>query len=140
MRLAHLPRGTRPGALTEPAARRQNFISGIERKEQQKQKERKDLETRLKAEKESRQKEVKRLTDQRDKLLGALTAATISVDELTHCVPSTAGSAEIEEINTTNAAEVAKLENGTKEQEELNTKNHDAAVRSLLCIVRRQRY
>ena len=50
---------------------RQNFISGIERKEQQKQKERKDLETRLTAEKESRQKEVKRLTDQRDKLQGA---------------------------------------------------------------------
>ncbi len=41
---------------------RQNFISGIERK---------DLETRLTAEKESRQKEVKRLTDQRDKLQGA---------------------------------------------------------------------
>ena len=53
---------------------RQNFISGIERKEQQKQKERKDLETRLTAEKESRQKEVKRLTDQRDKLLGTLPA------------------------------------------------------------------
>ena len=55
---------------------RQNFISGIERKEQQKQKERKDLETRLTAEKESRQKEVKRLTDQRDKLQGAAAPTT----------------------------------------------------------------
>ena len=56
--------------LTQCRRRRHNFLSGIERKEQQKQKERKDLETKLQAEKESRQKEVKRLTDQRDKLMG----------------------------------------------------------------------
>lgn len=84
---------------------RHNFLSGIERKEQQKQKERKDLETKLKAEKDSRQKEVKRLTDQRDKLMG-----------------------EIEEINTTNANEVQHLENSTREQEEQNTKRHNEAV------------
>ena len=119
----------RGASLSHPSACRQNFISGIERKEQQKQKERKDLETRLKAEKESRQKEVKRLTDQRDKLLGTLpVAALLSVGELNPPRPATATAAEIEEINTTNAAEVAKLENGTKEQEELNTKNHEAAV------------
>lgn len=76
---AHPPHTTKlvHRCLTEPAVCRQNFISGIERKEQQKQKERKDLETRLKAEKESRQKEVKRLTDQRDKLLGARILATL---------------------------------------------------------------
>ena len=50
---------------------RNNFLSNIERKEQQKQKERKELETKLAAEKASRHKEVKQLTDQRDKLLGA---------------------------------------------------------------------
>ncbi len=38
---------------------------------------------------------------------------------------------EIEEINTTNAEEVAKLENGTKEQEEQHTKEHNAQVESL---------
>lgn len=83
---------------------------------------------------------MKRLTDQRDKLLGALLSALsptatspklVAGSQLTMfrdgCLSSRA--AEIEEINTTNAEEVAKLENGTKEQEELNTKNHDAAVR-----------
>ena len=64
------------------------------------------------------------------------------MEELAHMsLPSTAASAEIEEINTTNAAEVAKLENGTKEQEELNKTNHDAAVcssRILLPILSRQ--
>jgi DNA repair exonuclease SbcCD ATPase subunit len=87
---------------------RHNFLSGIERKEQQKQKERKDLETKLKTEKDSRQKEVKRLTDQRDKLM-----------------------AEIDDINSTNANEVQNLENSTRDQEEQNTKDHNAAVERL---------
>lgn len=110
---------------------RQNFISGIERKEQQKQKERKDLETRLTAEKESRQKEVKRLTDQRDKLQGAGPPQPTTQAWCCRCLTLALRADEIEEINTTNAEEVAKLENGTKEQEEQHTKEHNAQVESL---------
>lgn len=92
----------------EEDSSRSNFLSNIERKEQQKQKEKKELETRLAAEKASRHKEVKQLTDQRDKLL-----------------------AEIEEINSTTKAEMEFLEKSTAEQEGLNTTNHTEAVDAL---------
>ena len=65
--------------------RRNNFLSNIERKEQQKQKEKKELETKLAAEKASRHKEVKQLTDQRDKLLGKTKAPTHAKSNFLGC-------------------------------------------------------